>query len=463
MKYVPFFSRLLFIGLAVLPGMSYAFTLTQNDPYPLASAQYPWTFLDTNYKEQQKNSDVDIIEEVTHFSFTPFAQRSTSATDTQKNDITNLGDLYGKPSTIGLLYGDIPVGQSQAPVLTTAAAQTYQDGHTLDYLNYKDIGNQLGFLSIPLKYRKVGCRFEWSWRFMDSFVLSLQGGVANIKQTTKPFQDQTSSAATISNIYGNVGGIANLSADITTVQQFLTDQTQLIFDQLGYDVRNFNKTAAEDAVISLTWRDHFFVNMDKQKKEWSSFSIMPFVTLKGLLGFGETKKPNQLFGLPFGNNGHHGIQATTGLSFDFNGTLELSGRVGGTHFFKRKISNMFVPTSKAQSGIFPYATDVNYEPGKTWFFSVGCNSYRFLDKLTMYVEYFYIQHEKDSISLVTDDSAFVPSVLEDLSYFNTQGLGLGMSYELSPHISIGGVWQLPITQRNAYSINTITLNFLVTL
>jgi hypothetical protein len=464
MKHLSVFSRSLLVVLIVISYDAVAFMNTQHDPYPLASALYPCSFLTTGYKENRKNSHSDINEETTHLSFAPFAQRALSATDYQKNDLTNLGDLHGRWSMIGLLYGSIPQGQTQPALLTDAAAQKYQDPHTLNYVNYRDIGNQLGFFSVPLTYRKAGIRFEWQWRFLNSFVLALQGGFADIKQTRGTLSDQSSSASTISDIYGNTAGITDLKQDISTVQEFLTDPAQQIFDQLGYNTSTFNKSGAEDLFVSVTWREPFFFNTGKNRKaEWSSFSIMPFITLKGSFGFGDKKDPAKLFALPFGNNGHHAIQLVSGLSFDFNETLELSARIGGTHYFKRDIAKMFVPTSKAQSGIFPYATSVNYEPGKTWFFTVGCNSHHFLDKLSMYAEYYFVQHEKDSIKLITPDTAFIPSVLEDTTLFNVQGINLAMSYDLSPNISFGGVWQFPVVARNAYKTNTITLNFLITL
>ena len=364
---------------------------------------------------------------------------------------------------LGLLDGSIPQGNTQPALLTAAAAQTYQDAHPLNYANYRDIGNQLGFFSVPLTYRKVGVRFEFQWSFAQSLVVSIQGGFADIKQTTSQFQDQSGSA-TINNVYGNNGNITTLSPDILTVQQFLTEPAQQIFDALGYNVRSFNKTGGEDLFVSLTWRDYVFFNTGKnQNEEWSSFNIMPFINLKGLIGCGTKKVPAELFGLPFGNNGHHGIQLSGGLSFDFTETIEASAQFGGTHYFKRKIAGMYVPTSKEQSGIFPYATDVNYEPGKSWFFTVGCNSRHFLDKLNMYVQYYFTQHEKDSIKLITADSAFIPSVLEDLTSFSVQGLNLSMSYDLSPNVSVGTVWQFPVSIRNAYKTNTVVVNFLITL
>lgn len=466
MKHLRVYNQLVYFGLALLCHSALGFMSNYYDPYPLASAEYPWAFLSTNYKERTKGMRDEKIEEKTHFSFTPFGQRATTGTDTLKNDITNLGDLHGRWSMGGLLYGAIPNGQAQPGALTLAAAQTYQDGQNLSYENYRDKNNNLGFFSIPLKYRKTGIRFEWAVRCLENFVLSVQAGIADIKQTTKPFQDQSSSATTLADIYGNPGAIPDLKADVLTFQSYLMDPTQAqqIFDQLGYNTRNFTKLGAEDVFFSLTWRQHFFVNTGKNSNpEWSSFSIMPFVTAKGCLGFGEKKDPAQLFGVPFGNNGHHAIQVSAGLTLDFAHTVELNAKIGGTHFFKRNIAEMYVPTSKQQSGIYPYATDVSYEPGRTWFFTVGCASQHFLDKLSMYTEYYYIQHSKDKISLLTPDTAFIPSVLEDTTYFNVQGVSIGMSYDLSPYISVGGVWQCPILQRNAYKTNTITLNLLITI
>lgn len=473
MKYLSVFSRALCVALIGVFQHTTAFMINQNDPYPQYSSEYPLSFLGIGYKENNKGRSATVEEETCHFSFAPFGQRALSAVNNQKNSLPssssgtpNLGDLRGRWSMIGLLYGSIPQGETQPALLTAAAAQTYQDGQRLNNLNYKDINNQLGFFSVPLTYKKVGIRCEGQFRFARVFVLGVQAGFADIKQTTSPFQDQSSSAGPVSNIYGNTGNITDLKPDIGTVQQFLTDLpvAQQIFDQLGYNTRNFNKSGVEDLFVSLTWRDHIFFNTGKdKKKEWSSFCIMPFITLKGSFGVGDKKKTADLFGLPFGNNGHHSVQLSGGLSFDFTETLEMSTHFGGTHYFKRKITDMYVPTSKGQRGIFPYTADVNYEPGKSWFFTVGCNSHHFLDKLSMYAEYYFIQHEKDSITVINNDPAFVPSVLEDLTVFTVQGLNLGATYDLSENVCLGAVWQFPVNLRNAYETNTITANLLITL
>lgn len=437
--------------------------MNQHDVNPLYSQEYPWSFLDTNLKETEKNPEAERIEEKTHFSVACISQKATTGTNNLKTDVTNLGDLHGPWSMIGLLYGDVPQGQTQPTQLIAAAVETFQDGKTLDYLNYRDINNHLGFFSVPLKYRKVGMRFEWSQRFMHSFVFTLQTGFADIKQTAGTLSDLSGSWTVPSDVYGKGTAITNINPDILTVQEALMDQSQQIFDQLGYNTRNCNKTGAEDVFVSVTWREHFHINKSQPSEEWSTFTIIPFFTLKGCLGFGKEKEPNALFDLPFGNDGHHGIQIAGGFSLDFKDTVEVSVRGSGTHFYKRNIAGMFVPTSKAQSGIYPYKTDVQREPGRTWEFAVGCNSHYFLDKVSMHAEYVYIQHAKDSITLKTPDNAFVPSVLEDFTAFNIQTINVGFAYDLSANISIGGVWQCPITQRNAYKTNSFLLNILVTL
>ena len=161
--------------------------------------------------------------------------------------------------------------------------------------------------------------------------------------------------------------------------------------------------------------------------------------------------------MTMGNNGHHGVALLTGFSMDFYETVEVTWAAGTTHFFKRDIPEFYLPTDERQTGVFPFKTDVAYDPGKTWNFSFTMNAHQFLDKLSCYAQYLFINHSKDTITPITEDSAWKPAVLEDQTKWTVQAVNVGFNYHLSPNMRFGFAWQAPIARRGAYKTNTIGL------
>lgn len=457
-------------------------TLTQNDFYPLHSTFYPFDFLNENAKEYEKGTTKTRINERMRFTISGFGQKADRARDQNKVDVP-AGDVRGRWNMLGLLYGTAPSGQSLPSRLTTAAAATYQDGQRLDHENYSDVNDNLGHFSIPLKYRKVGARFGFHTRILQDFVVSVEGGLADIKQIYTSFNNTgapsavttdssgTTTAITINpqDIYGSntPSGIdTDLATDRATIADQLMDPHELIFEDLGYDIKDFHTQGAEDCFISFLWRHNFHVNNaleeeveydDDEDDNWEEFIFTPFFKVTGILAIGKDQDPNLAFSIPFGNNGHHGVSLATGFSMDFYESIEFAFDAGTSHFFKREISGMRVPNDERQTGVFPFKTDVSYDPGKTWHFSVGMNAYRFMDKLSCYAQYLFVTHSKDTIKLLTQDAAFVPNILEDQTKYAIQAANFGFTYELSPHIKFGFAWQAPISRRGAYKTNTFVL------
>lgn len=445
-------------------------TMTQNDFYPLHSTLYPFEFLNAQFKETEKGKTTGSIRERMRLSVTPFAQKATEAKNQDKN-IVPCGDVRGRWNMLGLLYGSVPAGQTRAALLTTAAGQTYQSGGT-DFLNkasYSDINDNLGHFTIPLKYRKMGARFEFSTRILSDVVIRLEGGIADIKQTYTTLvnvADLSTTTVTPSDVYGSAsptGVDTTLATDKGTVATYLMDPHLEIFEQIGLNVQDFHNTGAEDIFVSLIWRHNFHVNNSGRSgdyvyddsEEWTQFILTPFFKLTGVVAIGKKQDSTQAFSLPFGNNGHHGVSLTTGFSMDFYESVEISWAAGTSHFFKRDIGDFFLPTNEQQTGIFPFKTDVNYNPGKTWYFSCGMHARRFIDKLSCHLQYVFINHSKDSITPITADTAFKPHVLEDQTKWTVQAANLVFNYELSPHMTVGCAWQAPIARRGAYKTNTI--------
>jgi hypothetical protein len=366
---------------------------------------------------------------------------------------------------------------TQPSLLQTAGAQTFQNAPLLGvpYSNptYSDPTQQFGFLSAPLKYNKEGLRFQGSVRFFKDLVLTVQGGVADLKQTASQnisnqatLIDQTPNATDVwTNVYpANTNPPLTpllFSSDQALVEQYFTDPAQQIFKQLGVSTGSIQRTGAEDVSLLLEWRHNFDINADADPKQWPHFIFTPFVQLGTTLGVAQPKNPNTLFDLPLGNNRHNAIQLNGGVGLDFSETVEATLEVGCTYFLSRTYSSR-VPTHQLQSMLFPYSTAIKSNPGNTWYFALGMNAYHFLDNLSVYAQFMYVNHQQDSITLLKPDPAFIPSRLEQDTPFKTQIANFGANYDISPNFSMGLAWQWPLARRGAYKTNVILVNVSIT-
>ena len=483
-------------------------TLAQNDFDPLESSHYRYNFLNENLKAIEKDLTKNKIYERLKLTISPFAQKASRARDSKKNE-TFAGDLHGGPwNIIGLTYGTAPAGQVFSPTLLTAKnVATYQDGQKIDFSGYSDTNQNLGFFSVPLKYQKLGIRFGLETRILGDLVVSVHGGLANIKQ--RPGISTADAALTIGDgstatsgtvpgpvvpigpfinrqlrqlytagipptpqssivrilqlqdYYGTAtpggGAITSVEPDIATVESFLTQQYQKIFNEIGLDITEFNETGPEDIYASFVWRHNFFINTD-DAQEYAPFIMTPFIKVIASAAIGKEMDPAKAFSIPFGNNGHHAISVNTGFSVDFYETVEVSWQAGATHFFTTNVAGLFVPTDTLQQGVYPFKTNVTVAPGKTWFFSVAMNAYRFIDKLSFFGEYVFTSHSQDAITLVQPDTTFKPERLSLDSIWKTQAINVGLNYELSQHLIFGAAWQAPLNQQSAYKTNCIMLS-----
>lgn len=436
-------------------------TLNHNDFWSLHSTEYPLNFLNSNQKEFNQGKTDDKISERMHFSLTGFAQSAESGKNHDKEDVP-LGDLKGRWNMVGLLYGATPTGQTQPALLATAAGINYTDGTGLSDSTYTDIKDQMGHFTVETKYRKMGARAKFQARILSDFVFTVEGGVSDLRVTVTGFVNQvnkTGAAAVVPTDYTN-SATDNSTADKAILETHLMDKKDAIFAQMGLDDTSYNNRSLEDTYASLTWRHNFYVNSETEDEAWNEFVFTPFFSAGAVIATGEKADPSKAFALPSGNNGHHGVNAYMGASFDFNETIEFSFQAGASHFFKRRINGMFIPTDKQQSGIFPYKTDVQYDPGTTWNFSAGINAYHYSDKLSFFAQYLFTNHVKDSITLVTADTAFKPSVLEDTTNWTVQAANIGFNLDISPSIGIGAAWQAPLARRGAFKTNTVMLSLI---
>ncbi len=457
------------VGLTCIFSIHTFTTLNYNDMFPPFSTKYPFDYMNDESKEVLKgHDDIKSIFERIQLSSSFVGQKATRARNLDKASVV-AGDVRGRLGMVPLLYGDVPTGSNRPDMLAQIIEDNVQltglEGAQLANDAFSDLNQNFGFFSLPVKYRKMGGRFKASVRILDDFVVSVQGGVADMKQTLTLYIDKSNNANYADVFHNNIGAnAANFEIDKSTVETRLMDQRTQLFTQMGVNGEDWSDTSAEDFSLSLAWRHNFRINKDEDPKDWARFIFTPHFIVAGTFGTGKAKDPDTLFSLPFGNNKHNAIHVASGFNVDFYESVEVSFEAGGTHFTNRTYIDR-VPTSEFQSVLFPYKTTIKIEPGKTWHISIGMNARHFLDKLSLYALYSYVQHLQDTVTIPTPPSptnSFIPRKLQDISKSKIQNARIGFNYDLSPNMTFGFLWQAPIAQRGAYKATTLALSAILT-
>ena len=367
-----------------------------------------------------------------------------------------LGDITGRVNMIALLFGNLPQGQTLPSSLLEAQTNLFPGMTTpINDISKIDPTERFASLTMPLKYRKRGVRFDLSANIAGGFGVNIQTGVANITQALDCQEmDLTCTAVDACPFFLPVDGTPCSKAQ---VEQFLTQKFKLIANELGVSIADFDKTSIEEVRFNAYWRHAYEMNLDKYS--WPHFLLMPFFELSGSVSPGYKRDTNWLFSVPFGNDGHNAVGFRTGISFDFVETIEFACEVGATHFAGRTVPCMRIPNSLAQKTLFPFTTDAHVSPGHNWHFGAKLSAYHFLDNLSVYFEYVMVDHGHDSIRIKNCDPAFTPRGIERVTAWKTKIANIGFNYDISPNIALGFFWQAPLSQRNTYRSSTVMGSF----
>jgi len=459
--------------------------LTNNDPYPIYTALYPWTYLTNSRRDCLIDSESHTKKEYFDLSISPFRQSAVIGRNIDKA-LTNLGNLKGNWNMIALFY---PGMNADGTVNTSTAAQTALANAlglpatpcagTLYDPSNTDSKKEFGFFTIPLKYRKYGVRFEADFQFFYDVGLKIQTGVADLIQTAT-FEDLTCQAVgqqcpiKISEVPEpcqtnccNVDGQITCDCKTLVIHKIMR-QKDIIAKTLGYSTKNFNHRGMEDTRLSLYWRHVFPINQDRP--EYPYVLIMPFCSLEALFATGNEVNPNCLFAAPNGNNGHSGFGFNAGLNFDFVETIEVGFEASMTAWESRSYLNMPVPTNELQAGMFPYKANLCICPGTNWSFSAIMNARHFLYQLSLWAQWVVVAHGRDkysNVSVIPFNAGDVPPValtgkMSDESRWHSHAINVGATYDISPNIALGFLWQAPVSRRNAYRSTTIMGSVIVT-
>lgn len=496
-------------------------TLNNSDPVPNFSSNFPYSYLASEEKDYTKGK---VYAEDPHYfslSISPFYQRA----DKGKNSCgtsTQLGDLTGRWNMLSMFPFDSEAAggpdndskTSDKPTSQTFPTYVQNAGNDLIGCTYDvepgatelqsiegllslQTDNELfGFFSVPIEYRKRGVRFSASARFKD-LGISVQTGIADISQcpsfidyTTTPTGCVPSACVTSTptgtqpvinylNPFGNaIVSDTEWSAVVNCVHKKAMLLLVPVAKAYGLDLNKYTKTAVEDVHMELFWRRAIPMNTKKCRGgKWPSFIFMPFASAGGTVAFAPEKNQDNPFSLPSGNNGHDAIRFNGGFTLDFFNSFELGASAGFTNFREKNFLKYRIPNNKYQNVIYPFKTNVCYNPGNTWHTGAFINSYNYCDGFSFYAEYLWASHSSDKITLLDsrdaadlinidsttgDNKGFKPDTLEAKTPWSIQVINTGLTWMASPNFILGASAQIPIQRKNAYKSTTIKASLEIT-
>lgn len=454
---------ILLIGLSVSVQTIRAMTAdNRNDPFPIFKTLDAQTFLLIRETSILKGYAVDNKrQERISICLSPFAQRAVIGKDRCKKDI-NLGNMDGPWGMVGLLMGPIPEGYSLPPALQVARQQLFPDqpaGSPIEDPYAVDPNETCGFFTIPANYRKYGMRFNFEAQLIGDVGFSLDVGLADISLTPCSITNLTLTAPNYEVCDPFQCDCFNPNLTRQNINEYLMGPYQEIMREICYDISDFNKFSVEDIRAFIYWR-HLYP-MNAYLDEWANFLLMPFFKFGGTVSPNKLYNPNETFALSFGSQNHDSVGFTAGINVDFEDTVELGGETGITHFFGRQFDNYHVPTSIYQKGVYPFTTCVNINPGANYHFTAKMNVYHFMGNLSFLFQYVLVIHTDDDIKLNQPNPghAFKPELLEKLSPFRVQVANIAFNYDITPQISLGFLWQAPLSQYNAFRSTTVMVGF----
>jgi len=442
----------------------------------------------------------------------PYLDSTTSSTPPPSNDGTLPNNLLldlqaanytlvsGVPSgdDTGLIYGGtLFTGSSSSTTVgnVTSAPTPTQFTTIAGLRSLQDNLQLIGFLTGPTKYSKYGSRFEIVGATSLGIGAAIRIGVSSISQSgffnneilfgnvdvssypaptaggaTTPTTNTVQNAAyylkngvriLVNNPFYNdptTGKVTDAQwyEALKVIKQDTANQLDLIAKTTGLDLCDFQKTGVEDLRAELFWRKGLKLDLPQP------VVFIPYVSLVGSFDVTAPIKPNQVLAMPFGNNGHKSYGGNAGFTLDFDNSFEVGAAVGLVAFTSRVEQNLRIPTDVDQSVLYPYATSARISPGNSWFMSLLMNSFHFEENLTFYMQYIYVGHSSDKITLTQPDPAYFPEILECRSSWSSQMVNLGLNYEVSPSITIGCGGQIPLKQMNAYRSATFALSIFAT-
>ncbi len=394
--------------------------------------------------------------------------------------------------------------------LNTDEAKAFR--HVIDPANV-DSKQQFGFMDVPGEYRKYGLRTQIEALFFWGFGMRASTGVSDIRSTPciahklpDPFKDTTESTELRRDercdplalsceatgrectVFDEDAG-ENRSARLESftepqkklVLNKIIDQFDTLAKELGYDPSAYNETDIEDIDFQLYWRRPILIN--ESRPQWPDMFVTPFLIGHATVPLADRVDPTKLFALAHGNNDFAAYGLSGGFSLDFVDMVQIAFDAGMTRFDEEHRTNIPVPTSPLQQGILPRTANANIKPGTNWSFGASLYAYYMYERLSFGIEYRLVHHTEDEVTFTSvnklsdeqlklanesDDATLVDKngdrttqdtfTLDDIaktafierSKWESHYLQSSLTYEISPNISLGFLWQAPVHRRNAF-------------
>ncbi|MCX5924423.1 MAG: hypothetical protein NTZ68_03305 [Candidatus Dependentiae bacterium] len=343
-----------------------------------------------------------------------------------------------------------------------------------------------GAFSMPIEYRKQGFRWELNFNWGDYVGLTVQSGLANIKQKfVSAYTGQTSvgqtnygpysisnvpnipatggtSSGPLSSLYNALNQATSVATPNTTAQALFNSQISnnlenILNPECGHSkgICSFDEYSVEDIRFFLTVKYPYETNKytkDMDGNHWPDMIFTPYAYVAGTAPVAKKIDYCNLLSLPFGNNGHGSIGGAGGMTFDFAESVEVGFEGGVTYFFPRTECNKPFPTHKLQRVLYPFSTEVRTKPGLNGHFKAMMSAYQFMPHVNFWFVYEIIEHRQDCYTVCDSTKAqyFIPSILECKSDWRAQFFNAGLSFDIQPGMQASIAWQQPISPRNAY-------------
>jgi len=323
----------------------------------------------------------------------------------------------------------------------------------------------LGHYSVPIEYEKTGLRMRFAFDFGWGFGLSAKTGVVDIRQEPS-FIDKTDSNTTAH------------AADKTLIKRYLMDELprQYVFGdipsvntvddkpitthELDFKTDVYRETTFEDTHIDLHWCFPFDAKDDDGDV---AVTFAPYLSFGVWAPSGNKQDIHQAFSIPSGNDGYVGYTLEGAFDMDFNQNFQLSLGGGAVFYGSKEYSEYRMPSSIYQAGIYPWMTKLRRKPGPVWYANLSLKAHEFIKNFSASLEYIYIQHNRDSITLLesneTRKTAFIngkgPETLQEYSRWKSNIIQGGIEYKVCPGLQLGLSFQAHISGVYVYRTTTV--------
>jgi hypothetical protein len=348
-----------------------------------------------------------------------------------------------------------------------------------------------GYYAVGMKYKKEGVRFNTEFYIGEGVGFTMQTGFSSIDQCASftnrttvqyaaygnPFNPMArnpgSAISTVFTSTWNVPILHAVTTDLMARLDAITSSTEI-----DYSLCAFHDTSIDDLYGEMFWRYPAQINQLESEDNYPKFLFIPFLALGGTYAIAKPRNFSQPLSLPFGNNGHSAARVRGGFSLDFYETIQLNAEVGVTKFKGLTYCNMPMPNNDAQYPIFPFRTSAHVAPGNNWHILLGFNAHNFWYNWSANFDYIYVTHDRDCITLTGTNYAapdpdsgltdcrstinpFKPEVLMCISKWTSQMFNFTLNYAIAPDFSLGGLIQIPVRRKNAYTSSTFMLSLFI--